>query len=252
MEEKKIIIVEDESIVSDDIRESLKNLGYNIIGTFNKGEDLLEEIKDLSPLPDLILMDIRLKGKMDGITTAEEVKKLYDIPVIFLTAFCDEETLKRAKKSVPSGYILKPYNEKELYTSIEVALYKYQMEKKLKEREDWIQAILKSIGDALIATDAKGHILFMNNKAEELTGWKEEDVKGKKMNSLFKIIDEENENKNFNPSENSTINISESLILISRNGEKIKIRENATPIKDEKGNIKGIVVLFQKKELVMA
>jgi len=189
-------------------------------------------------------MDINLKGKIDGITTAKKIKENYDIPVIFLTAFCDDKTLERAKETNPFGYILKPYNDKELYTTIEIALYKSQMEKALKEREEWIQAILKSIGDAVIVTDAKGHILFMNPTAEELTGWQENEVKGRKMNSLFKI----EENENSNSTLRNSINIKENLIIISRKGERIKIRENATPVKDRNGSIKGIVVVYNKIE----
>jgi len=249
MEEKKIIIVEDETLVSNDIRESLKNVGYKIVSIFNSGEEILNSIEELDELPDLILMDIRLKGKIDGIKAAKEIRKKYDIPIIFLTAFCDNDTLDRAKEASPFGYIIKPYNEKELYATIEVALYKHKADKILKEREEWINAILKSIGDALIATDSKGHILFMNEMAEKLTGWKAEEVKGKKMNSLFKIL-EDDENSTISSFDSfSSINISENLILVARNGEKIKIRENATPIKDEKGNIKGIVVIFYNREM---
>lgn len=241
MEKKKIIIVEDEVIISNDIKQYLKKLNYEVLATFNSAEELLEKIKDF--LPDIILMDINFKDKIDGIKAAKEIKNKYNIPIIFLTAFCDAETLQRAKETEPFGYILKPYNEKELYTSIEIALYKAKSEKALKEKEEWILAILKSIGDAVIVTDSKGYILFMNNKAEELTGWNENEVKGEKMNSFFKISEEIDKNKK---SFSIPMAIKENLILVSRNGERIRIRETATPVKDGTGKIQGIVVVFNK------
>ena len=242
---KKIVIVEDESLVAEDLKGMLLSLKYQVAGIFSSGEDLINFLK--YDIPDIILMDVRIKGDIDGIKTADRIMHL-NIPVLFITAYCDEETLHRAKLTEPYGYILKPFTERELFTNIEIALYKNKMEKQLEDSERWISAILNSIGDAIIATDSKGYIKFMNPTAEKLTGWKQDESKGKKMNTLFQIIEDKEvaRNKVINSVDN--IELSDSLILISRNGDRIKIHENATPIKDGSGDIIGIVLVFHEKK----
>src|SRR6185436_586238 len=114
------------------------------------GREAIARAEELRP--DLVLMDIVLKGDIDGIETAAEIRKRYNIPIVYLTAYEDDRTLKRAKLTEPLGYILKPFEERYLRSSIEMALYKHQMETKLKENERWLNAILKSVGDAVIVT----------------------------------------------------------------------------------------------------
>ena len=151
MEKKKIFVVEDESIVSLEIQSRLKSLGYAISGAAASGDEAIRKVIDLKP--DLILMDIRIKGDMDGIETAAEIKKIYDIPIIFLTAYADPVTIQRAKITDPFGYIIKPFEERELHISIEIALYKDHSQKLLREKDKWLSTILRSVGDAVIATD---------------------------------------------------------------------------------------------------
>ncbi len=142
MTKADIFVVEDEFIVSMDIQASLKKLGYNVIGAAPSGEKALELIAENQP--DLILMDIMLKGQMNGIDTAEVVKKEYGIPVIYLTAYADESTLARAKVTEPYGYILKPFKEIDLQTSIEMALYKSSREKELLKERDNMYSLVES------------------------------------------------------------------------------------------------------------
>lgn len=124
---KKILIVEDEAIVAKDISVCLEKLGYEVIGTFSNGEKALEFLK--ANKPDLVLMDIMLAGKISGIETSSKIKELYNIPVVFLTAYADEKTIEKAKITEPYGYIIKPFKEIDLRTSIEMALYKFKKEK---------------------------------------------------------------------------------------------------------------------------
>jgi CheY-like chemotaxis protein len=120
MSKKNILVVEDEAIVSKDIQQSLKKLGYNIVGSAATGEKAVELAKETKP--DLVLMDIMLKGEMSGIDAAEKIRETLNVPVIYLTAYADENTLAKAKVTEPYGYIIKPFKEVDLHTSIEMAL----------------------------------------------------------------------------------------------------------------------------------
>lgn len=137
MKKLKILVVEDEGIVSEDIQKILEHLGYEVTALASSGEEALASIKE--KIPDLVLMDIVLIGELDGVQTAEEIKKNFDIPVIYLTAYTDENTLGRAKITEPFGYITKPFEDRELHIIIEIALYKYKTEKSLSDSYKKIQ-----------------------------------------------------------------------------------------------------------------
>lgn len=127
MSKKKILVVEDEAIVAKDIAVCLKKIGYEVSDTLAKGERVFDSLK--KEKPDLVLMDIMLAGDMTGIEVSSRIKKEYDIPVVFLTAYADEKTISKAKVTEPYGYVIKPFKEIDLRTSIEMALYKFKKEK---------------------------------------------------------------------------------------------------------------------------
>lgn len=141
MSKINVLVVEDESIVSKDIQHSLKKLGYNVVGAAATGEKAIELVR--SEKPDVVLMDIMLKGDMSGIDTAEIVKKEVDIPVIYLTAYADEATLAKAKITEPYGYIIKPFKEIDLHTSIEMAIYKSVKNKEVEKERDLLFSIVE-------------------------------------------------------------------------------------------------------------
>lgn len=143
MEQPTIFIVEDEAIVANDIKETLKSLGYSVPGIAKSGELALEKVKELKP--DLVLMDIHLAGQMDGVETAGKIHILYNIPVIYLTAYADKALLDRAKVTEPYGYVIKPYDERELHSVIEMALYKHRVEREIRKRD----AILFAVSSAV-------------------------------------------------------------------------------------------------------
>jgi CheY-like chemotaxis protein len=143
MVQPAILIVEDEAIVANDIKETLKSLGYSVPGIAKSGEIALEKVKEFRP--DLVLMDIHLATQMDGVETAGKIHALYNIPVIYLTAYADKALLDRAKVTEPYGYVIKPYDERELYSVIEMALYKHRIEREIKKRD----AILFAVSSAV-------------------------------------------------------------------------------------------------------
>ncbi len=142
MSKTKILIVEDESIVAKDIQHSLKKLGYAVAGICSTGEEAIKSAEELKP--DLILMDIMLKGGMSGIDAAGRIRDKYNIPIIYLTAYADESTLSKAKVSEPYGYIIKPFKEIDLHTSIEMAIYKHEKETDVKKERDFLYSIVES------------------------------------------------------------------------------------------------------------
>lgn len=142
MSKNNILVVEDESIVSKDIQQSLKKLGYNIVGAASTGEKAIEIANETKP--DLLLMDIMLKGEMSGIETAEKIKETLSIPVIYLTAYADENTLAKAKVTEPYGYIIKPFKEIDLHTSIEMALYKHGKEQEIVKERDFLYSLVEN------------------------------------------------------------------------------------------------------------
>lgn len=142
MAKTNVLVVEDESIVSKDIQHSLKKLGYNVVGAASTGERAFELAA--SEKPDIILMDIMLKGNINGIETSDRVKRELNIPVIYLTAYADEATLAKAKVTEPYGYIIKPFKEVDLHTSIEMALYKYSKERELLKERDLFYSLIEN------------------------------------------------------------------------------------------------------------
>ncbi len=248
MAKAQILIVEDDNITVMDLRDRLQGLGYTVAAVASYGEEAIKKAAEMRP--DLVLMDIRLKGAVDGIEAAEEIHVRFDIPVVYLTAYADENTLQRAKVTEPYGYIIKPLEERELHTAIEVALYKHKVERKLKESERWLATTLRSIGDAVIATDEKGLVTFMNPVAEALTGWKQEKALGKDLTGVFNIVNEQTRTLAENPAtramrEGIVIGLADHSILIAKDGEETPIDDSAAPIRDDKGNVTGVVLVFR-------
>ncbi len=244
---RNILVVEDERIVAEDIIRSLQSLGYGISAVVSSGEKAFQKIAETNP--DLVLMDIVLKGDMDGIEAAELIRTQFSIPVVYLTAYADERLLQRAKATEPYGYILKPFEDRELHTTIEMALYKHEMEKKLRASEQWLATTLRSIGDGIIATDTNGRITFMNPVAETLTGWHKEETLGKPLEEVFHIVNEETRKRCENPFKKiletgGVVGLANNTVLIARDGTERLLADSGAPICDDNNNILGTVLIF--------
>lgn len=248
MSEISILVVEDESIVAMDIKHRAEGLGYKVTAITPSGEEALKLVRE-NP-PDLVLMDIVLKGKMDGIEAAQRIHDNYDIPVLYLTAYSDEETLKRAKITEPFGYIIKPFEDRELHSAVEIAIYKHEMERKLKESEKWLSTTLESIGDAVITTDKLGNIIFMNPVAMEVTGWSQEEAIGKTLKDVFQIVNEDTGNPLEDPvtkvlQKDAVIEMTDPALLITKEGTVLPIDDSSAPIRDETGSVIGVALVFR-------
>jgi PAS domain S-box-containing protein len=182
MQEKSILIVEDEGVVALSIQAALTKMGYKVVGiavTGNEAIALATEHK-----PDVILMDIHIKGDIDGIQTTEKLHEITDIPVIFLTAYADDETVKRAIKTKSHSYLVKPYNPRELYSNIEFAIYKRRMKDRPGSNRENLELFLTKSAGAGVIIDMQNSIVFANSAAETLLGWTKEEMQGKKFFTL--------------------------------------------------------------------
>lgn len=246
MDKIRILIVEDEGLIARDIEDMVRSVGYEICGIAGTGEEAVEKAETTHP--DLILMDIILRGEMDGVEAAEKIREESSIPVIYLTAHTDDDTLQRAKLTEPLGYTLKPVEQKELITVIEMALYKHKMEIQLKERQGWLSTILQSIGEGVIATDRFGNITFMNSVAEKLTGWSQRDSIGKALTSILHLVDEDTGKlvRVTIPEllANSSPNPTNGNVQIVNYIEKTPVELTSKPIQDEKASISGLVLVL--------
>jgi|GEM_PF-3384084 len=243
----KILIVEDELLTAENIKRSLQKHGYVICGITQDAEDAINFVMDSEP--DLILMDIMLEGKLTGIEAAQRIQEFADIPIIYLTAYSDDDTIQKAKFTSPFGYIIKPFENRELFLAVEMALFKHSLEMKLKKNEKNLSITLNSIGDGVISTDKEGFVTRMNPVAEKLCGWSLNEAKGRYITEIFNIVDVKNHSTSQNPIEQviesgEIISLSNNILLISKDGTQRNIADSAAPIFDEKGNIHGAVLVF--------
>ena len=244
----RILVVEDEQIVAMDIQRTLQGLGYDVPDLVASGSKAIETAETLQP--DLVLMDIRLRGPMDGITAAHMIRERWDIPVVYLTAHADPDTLQRAKITEPFGYVLKPFEGRDLQTTVEMALYKYKIDRKLRESESWLSATLSSIGDGVIATDWEGRIVFINPVAQSLTGWNGQQAVGRPLGEVFRIINEFTREPVEDPvakvlATGLTVGLANHTILLARDGTEHPIDDSGAPIQAPGGQLQGVVLVFR-------
>ncbi|HEV8062230.1 MAG TPA: response regulator [Gemmataceae bacterium] len=243
-----ILVVEDDKIIAKGIQKRLKGMGYEAAGSASTGEEAIQKAVDARP--DLILMDICLGGGMDGVAATELIRKQVDVPVVYLTAYSDPATLQRAKITEPFGYVLKPYEDRDLQTAIEIGLYKHKQERRLRENEKWLASTLGSIGDGLIATNEQGRVRFMNGPAEQLTGWAQTDALGKDVQEVFNVIEAKTCQQVTNPAldalkKGEPVSLAPHTLLIAKKGTEVPIDDSAAPIREVDGTIIGAVLVFR-------
>ena len=245
----RILVVEDESSVAAYIVELLETLGYKASTVVRTGEEAIRVAAKSRPA--LALIDITLKGDLDGVETGERIHNRFNMPVVYLTDRANEDLLKRAKITEPFGYVLKPVEERRLHLNIEIALYRHETERRFMEREQWLSTILRSIGDAVIAVDEGGMVTFMNPVAEVLAGWRLEEILGKHLADIFHVITEKTsvpiQHHIMDALHKGTIvgRTDRHTTLISKVGRETPIDYNAAPLRDDQNNIVGVVVVFR-------
>jgi two-component system, cell cycle sensor histidine kinase and response regulator CckA len=245
----RILIVEDEIIIARELEARLTKLGYDVVGIASSGREAVELTEQEQPA--LVLMDIVLKGDMDGIEAAGEIRKRCAVPVIYLTAYTDETTLRRAKVTEPYGYIVKPFSERELIANIEMSLYKHRAETKLRTMEKWFSASMQHVADGVIATsDRDGTVSYINRIAEAVAGWRSEEVVGKKVAEVFRFIAKNGHAKAEYPvvrtlDEGIVSEMARNVVLVNRSGEEIPVDYTGACVRDAEGDPTGVVLVFR-------
>ncbi len=251
----RILIVEDDRIVARDIQHQVSRMGHVVVGLSASGEEAVRLA--CSHQPDLVLMDIRLDGEMDGIEAARRIREAQRIPVVFLTAYANDDVVERASRTEPFGYLLKPLEEPQMRTVIQMALYKQASDARLRMSERRYAATLASIRDGVILCDRDGRVDFMNRVAETMTGWTAAEAAGRPLASVFVALDEETQE----PQEDFSALVRhhgahappERLSRLLPRGETapdrpdsagIVVEERCSAIIDDRGEVAGAILVF--------
>lgn len=248
MNKPRILLVEDEKVVAADIEECVKGLGYDVVGSAATGAEALRQA--VNAAPDLVLMDIKLKGALDGIDVAGALYDQLKIPVVYLTAHADAEILERAKKTAPSGYVLKPFDDRTLRTAIEIAFDRHRRERNLIEGGERMAAALGSIDEGVIVTQATGRIAVINRVAETLTGWTRQEALGKPLGEVFVTLHAVTGSLQTSPMgrvlrEGLSVGLGDHTLLRGRQGTSTPIQGSAAPVREGDTQAVGVCLLFR-------
>ncbi|MGD0046912.1 MAG: response regulator [Bryobacteraceae bacterium] len=237
---KQILVVEDEGLIADDIQRRLERLGYEVPVIACSGEEALRFARNMAF--DLVLMDIRLHGEMDGIATAQALKDELQTPVVYLTAHADADTVSRATVTEPLGYILKPIGDLNLRSTVQIALYKHEMERRLRSSEAWLSTTLRSVGDGIVATDPAGEIIFVNAMAEQLTGWTGAEAIGRPLMDVLRLNDSAGRAAG-NPVFDLLPDERRSCLLISKTGTGTPVEVSCSENRSEEERLGSVLVV---------
>ena len=247
MRDQRILVVEDEVLIAEEIRERLTTEGFTVVAVADTGAAAIALA--VEERPDLVLMDIRLKGPMDGVEAAEAIYERCGVPVVYLTAHSDQATLQRAKTRAAFGYVLKPFQIDNLLVAIDLGIHRAAVETRLHEHELTYATILGSIADAVIATDVAGRIRFMDGMAEQLTGWPAREAEGRALPTVVKLVDDSGR-----PVQDRlvkrviagrmSVRFARADHLVRHGGDRIPIDGGAAPVIDYLGRVVGLTVTF--------
>jgi len=238
---KHILVVEDEGLIAADLERRIARLGYPPPAIAQSGEEALQRAR--ASRFDLVLMDIRLKGEMDGIATAAALRSELRTPVVYVTAHADQETIERAKFTEPLGYLLKPISDGDLRSVIQTAIYKATMERRLRLGAAWLSTTLRSVGEGIVATKPDGKVAFLNPAAERLTGWSEIDAKGRDLMDVLRLHDEATGQPAANPLGELTERETRRYTLASRTGGETPVEVECFENRAEEEVVGSIVTM---------
>jgi CheY-like chemotaxis protein len=245
---QRILIVEDEAICAEDLREILEQSGYSVCSIFSSGEQAVAGFPGLQP--DLVLMDIGLGGEIDGIQAAAQITSRFPVPVVFLTAYHDTETLARATATNPYGYLVKPLEKETIRTTLQVALAKNQHDNRIRTVSAWLDLTFRNLDRGIITLDREGTIILMNTCAEHLTGWTLDLAYRIPLDEVLHFHDTD-QNQPFIPflpavlSEGLNMEFPSGTRLVAKTGEMHRVKDCIlSPIPAMDGSIQGAILVF--------
>lgn len=243
-----ILIVEENQRLAQDLHEQLEELGYRVVDTARSGEEAIEKTQMLSP--QIVLISMRSTQTVDGIQTGSRIRNDHDTPVIYMTDYGNQTTLRRAGATGPFGYIFRPLDKKQIFATIEIAVIRHQLERQLKQSRQWLNTTLTSIGDGVIATDEQGFIRFINPAAMKQTRWDHTQAVGKPLSEVFSLVDETShqpidllDHQSQLPRSASSHDVQG--LLIPKSGTPLPVDVTITSIEDGKGKVYGMVLIFR-------
>jgi len=254
VEKESVLVVEDDFIVAKVIEKNLIDLGYAVVGLVATGDEAIAKVG--SERPDLVLMDIQLLGDMDGITASEKIHAAFNIPVIFLTALSDKQTFDRALVTAPYGYIIKPFSQNTLSTTIRVALNKKQADQKITDLHGWLDSTMSSLPEGIITINAAGKIVLVNPSAELMTGWTNREAFEQPLDTVLSFMDPisgQSFHYYLTPiiKEGIIGTIPNESFVLSKKTTRILIEDSfASPIRDNMGEISGAVIVLYPKSTI--
>ena len=245
----RILVVEDERLVALALEQCLKAIGHDVVALVTTGQEAVRKAVELEP--DLVLMDIRLKGEVDGIEAAVRIHDNFGTPIVYLTAYSDDNTLERARAAQPYGYVLKPFEEKSLKSAVAMALYTASVNARELNTRERLARILADLAEGVIVADAKGNISYLNPRASELLGWEPAAAAGKFFGQVFRLVERGTGATATLPVsrvllEGEGVNLPDSLLDIE-GGEKLAVDVNLSPTRNAAGNIEGLVLTFHPR-----
>lgn len=245
----RILVIDDDPLAIRELQSRLSKLGHEIVGTAADSGEAVSQFDKLKP--DLILISTKHRSGSDGIKEGRFIHAQSNIPIIYITTHASQTTIRRASSTGPFGYIIKPYDDSQLFATIEIALTRHRLESQLQESRQWLNGVLMSIDDGVIAVDKAGSVRFVNSKAEAISGWKEADAIGRK---LFEILPLRNEasgelldlsSEIFDVRGKNRSGDEIEALLISNDGSDMPLEINFNPIIDQENNLQGLVLAFR-------
>lgn len=248
--QKNLVIVEDELIEAKDLSRRLERIGYRVMRHCATGEDLIAYLQLHRDEVDAILFDIHLAGELDGVETVSRIRNFSAVPVIYMSSDADSATLERATDSGPFGYLVKPFDDNILRVTLEMSFYKDKLDKQLQRSERRFAAILNSIYEGVIAVDSLNHVTFMNPVAEKMTGKQLKESYGQNLISVLKVFDGKNREQLVDPAAvqdktDGWLPVIREPYMENAAGKPVPINLSASPIKDERHGVTGVVLSFQ-------
>lgn len=232
-----ILIVDDERVVARDLERTLTQLGYAVAGRAGSGEEAVRQARALEP--SLVLMDIHLGEGMDGVDAAREIREGIDVPIVYLTAFSDRETLERAKATAPAAYLMKPFRERDVVCTIELAKHRHANERALRARVRTLDDAVTAIGTAVVTTDADARVTYLNPVAQHLTGWTDADARGRDIADVVRLA-------HADVLVPVSVDVARGETTLTRaGGESVAVEDCSAPVRDDEDALIGRVLVMR-------